>query len=489
MTTSVSPADLDEAGPSLAGRAAVTIAMQVGFYVLAFIVLAAMVGFNYVLWQLGRIHIGVIIVTAAVFVGIVKALLSMRIRYEDPFGLEVTTIEPDLAAKVVEVAATVGAQPPDAIYLVPDVNAFVTEHSSWFGLRVNKRILGVGVPLLHVTTVSELQAILGHEFGHFAGGDTKLGAMVYRGHEAARAMLSNLTEGVVGSIFVAYAKQMHRVSGSVSRQQELAADRFAVKAYGSRALSSALSKLDDASTAFEQFAQIYVAPLFDNKVHPTGLFQGFTQVYADPVRTEERSAAVEQRAKREPSPYDTHPTPAARLETLASWPEVVGTETPDERPAIDLLVAGNDSEAQLARMWADRATDHKTKPIDWQEAAAVFGKQAGTVAGFGFARPTIPAEQLAQIARWSASGDWDEPRRRLMKQIQGESSTSERLLFWLNAVVQTAIADQSSGRWNINFSGPAQLLDTSGQTIDTESIAQAFHDGRPDSALATIAAL
>ena len=489
MTVAVAPPDLDEEGPSLAGRAALTVVMQLGLYVVAVLVLLAAVGLNYVLWINGRIHFGAALGALAVFVGIIQALAAMRIKHEDPFGLDITTSEPQLAAKVAEVAETVGAEPPDAIYLVPDVNAFVSEQSSWLGLRVKKRVLGVGLPLLHVTTVSEFQAILGHEFGHFAGGDTKLGALVYRGHEAARSLATNFSEGAVSVVFVSYAKLMHRVSGSVSRQQEIAADRFAVKAYGSRALSGALAKLDDAATAFEQYGQLYIAPLFLNEVYPADLFGGFIRVYQDPARIEERSEAVRAMAQREPSPYDTHPTPSVRLETLAGWPEIVGTEMSDDRPATSLLVPDSHSAAQLSKLWADRAAGAQTREVGWGEAASLFGANVQSIAELGFTTPLSPRQQLEQVVTWSEAGNWHEPKQWLMKHVSDDSAIDELLLRWIDSVVQVAVAEHGSATWDMNFSGPVQQLDSTGARIDTTSIARAFYEGRTADAITALNAL
>ena len=38
----------------------------------------------------------------------------------------------------------------------------------------------VGLPLLHLVSERGLRAVIAHEFGHYAGGDTKLGPWIHR---------------------------------------------------------------------------------------------------------------------------------------------------------------------------------------------------------------------------------------------------------------------------------------------------------------------
>lgn len=48
----------------------------------------------------------------------------------------------------------------------------------------SKRVMGLGLPLLNALTVSELRAVLAHEFGHFVGGDTSLGKWIHKTRSA-----------------------------------------------------------------------------------------------------------------------------------------------------------------------------------------------------------------------------------------------------------------------------------------------------------------
>jgi len=51
----------------------------------------------------------------------------------------------------------------------------------------------IGLPLMQIMTVSQMRAVLAHEFGHYYGGDTKLGPWVYR---TARDDRANAAHGL-----------------------------------------------------------------------------------------------------------------------------------------------------------------------------------------------------------------------------------------------------------------------------------------------------
>ncbi|MEU6357832.1 M48 family metallopeptidase [Streptomyces sp. NPDC047072] len=79
---------------------------------------------------------------------------------------------PRLFRLVDSVAREVGTRSVDAIVVDPSVNAAVTT----YGLR--QRVLHLGLGLWSVLSPQEKVALLGHELGHYAGGDTRHGSLV-----------------------------------------------------------------------------------------------------------------------------------------------------------------------------------------------------------------------------------------------------------------------------------------------------------------------
>ena len=82
---------------------------------------------------------------------------------------------------------------PEEIYLVSDFNAWVANRGGVMGFG-SRRVMGVGLPLLQILTVSQFRAVLAHEFGHYYGGDTKLGPWVYKTRGTIGRTIGNLSQ-------------------------------------------------------------------------------------------------------------------------------------------------------------------------------------------------------------------------------------------------------------------------------------------------------
>ena len=112
-------------------------------------------------------------------------------RFEPP-GPEISANrQPTLFAELRRVAVATGEAMPAHVYVVNDVNAFVTQRGGIMGLG-SRRVMGLGMPLLRTLTVSELRAVVAHEMGHFYGGDTKLGPWIYKTRAAMGRTVQNL---------------------------------------------------------------------------------------------------------------------------------------------------------------------------------------------------------------------------------------------------------------------------------------------------------
>jgi heat shock protein HtpX len=67
----------------------------------------------------------------------------------------------------------------------------------------SRRVMGIGLPLLSILTVSELRGVLAHEFAHYYSGDTRLGPWVYKTQTTMIRTFENIGKlGSVGRIAV-----------------------------------------------------------------------------------------------------------------------------------------------------------------------------------------------------------------------------------------------------------------------------------------------
>ncbi|HEY8212124.1 MAG TPA: M48 family metallopeptidase [Myxococcaceae bacterium] len=371
-------------------RAVVALVLMILFFTLA---LAVSAGLLYGAYELGAFTIGhvrgrgiifLLLVAGGMGFGGLTVLWSILPRIDKfvPPGPELSDAEqPALFKEIRRVAAMVGQQPPAHVYLAPDVNAFVTERGGWMGIG-SRRVMGVGLGLMNLLTVSELRAVLAHEFGHFDGGDTKLGPWIYKTRGAIIRTVQNLfragaasadsdlqTVGLVltliGKPFHWFAKLYLRITHAISRAQEYSADRLAATTQGAQALVEGLKKAHRGGLAFGVYLRTELAPLLGQKRQPP-LGEGFRRfLTAEVVAEGLTKAEAEELAEGKQDPYDTHPPLRERIRNV----EALGASgvKDDPRPAVELLADVPALEAKLCAAWTEGAT---LTPIRWEESAA-----------------------------------------------------------------------------------------------------------------------
>lgn len=93
----------------------------------------------------------------------------------------------DLVRKI---AAEVGTPVPKRILLGPEVNATVSFESSLLSMFLpSRKNLRIGLGLVNVLTLSEIKAVLGHEFAHFSQKSMRLESYAYAANRIVYDML------------------------------------------------------------------------------------------------------------------------------------------------------------------------------------------------------------------------------------------------------------------------------------------------------------
>src|SRR5260370_42627074 len=94
--------------------------------------------------------------------------------------------------------------------------------------------MGLGLPLMQILSVTQLRAVLAHEFGHYYGGDTRLGPLVYNMRGSIGRTIYNLARqnSFLYKPFAWYGSGALRLTQGGSRQQEHAADELAARTVG-----------------------------------------------------------------------------------------------------------------------------------------------------------------------------------------------------------------------------------------------------------------
>jgi len=375
------------AGASLAVRAVFAIALMVGFYVLAIAVAAALVLLGWgILALLPSVRIGkamLLMLLAAgacvVAAGIVLWSVLPRIDRFKPPGPEIKAGDhPRLFAEIRAVVAATGQRMPDHVYLVSDVNAFVTQRGGIMGIG-SRRVMGIGLPLLRTLQVDELRAVLAHEMGHFYAGDTRLGPWIYKTRGGLIRTVVNLARAtqsiehwiawvfvVVQAPFRWFLTGFMRVSQAISRAQEFSADALAVRTEGARAMIGGLKKVHAADIAHSIYMRSEVLPLVMRGALPA-VGEGFTRFLANERFTKLLDeATADELASGTADPFDSHPS---LRERVAAATAIGGPHrAPDARPAIDLV-------ENAARIECDELAgrvERKLEPVSWDDIGRLW---------------------------------------------------------------------------------------------------------------------
>jgi heat shock protein HtpX len=379
------------ASPSLAGRAALAVGLMLGFYVMSFVIAGVLIYLPYAEWTYaGRLHIKLAffcILGAAI---ILWSILPRLDRFTPPGPRLEPQEHPKLFATLARIAEATHQQMPSEVYLLGEVNAWVMDRGGIMGFG-SRRVMGIGLPLLQVLSVSQLGAVLAHEFGHFHGGDTKLGPWIYKTRAAIGRTLHGLAEysSFLQKPFLWYGKTFLRLSHAVSRRQEFTADALAARTVGPRPLIEGLTLLHGAALAFDAYWSNEVAPVLSRGFQPP-VIEGFRHYLESPQIAAAVSANVNRElAEGETDPYDTHPPLRERIAALQNWPN---RETPgSDLPAISLLGDPEGLETRLLSTTANGPAAQALQSVAWDEVGwkiwaptwkAYAAKYAQALAGY-----------------------------------------------------------------------------------------------------------
>ncbi|WP_213450373.1 M48 family metallopeptidase [Rhizomonospora bruguierae] len=459
---------------SAALRAAVTVAMLVGFYVLGLVQLAVAGLLLFWIWThlhgagAAKLSWLLIVGVGAVVVGLWRAI---RATPGEPEGLPVTPEQaPELWRLVHDMAVEAGTRAPDEIRLVAEVNAAVTEDTELLGLVAGRRRLYLGVPLLQAFTVDQMRSVIAHELGHYSGSHTRLAAVAYRGRMAMGETLSRVGKwNVFGWVFKGYGLLFLLVSNAVTRRQEFEADRASVRVAGVEAATSAMREIPVVATAWDFYFGRYVAYGWELGYAPNDIFGGFAHLYA--ARTQELAELREREPDGETSRWDTHPSTAERIAAMHAMPPVA--HPVDGRPAATLLPRLGDAGLALQREVVDfgsrtilpwpEFTAASTTALVQHRADRVF-RSVARCAG-------VPEAGLADLFALVAAGRLGELTAEFFPQSARDEAAA-KFADVMDDLITLAAVRCGVAFWRHSWSEPVRAVDPAGNPVDYTEIAK-----------------
>lgn len=336
--------------------ALLSIAMVVASYVFVLLLAGACVYLPYLLLdenespglQIVALFIFGIIIAATM----VWSLIPRRQSFKAPGLLLERSTQPRLFSEIENIAAALKEPMPSEVYLIGDVNAFVADRGGFFGS--GRRVMGLGLPLLSILTVSQFRAVLAHEFAHYYGGDTSLGPWVYRAQTAivrvfqnigsigklARIAVLGLMYMVVATLMKWYFQLFLRAMSLASRQREYRADELACMVAGRQPLIDGLRAIHGAAMAWPAYWNTELAPVLKSGALP-GIAEGFSRFIAVPAVFDQiQKGIAKQIDEGKSKPYDSHPPLSARIDAARKIPRDVLSRNllrEDSHPARTLL--------------------------------------------------------------------------------------------------------------------------------------------------------
>jgi Zn-dependent protease with chaperone function len=328
--------------------------------IVALVVLGAGGGIIYGFLALGQIPIKLVLVvgffTVVSIWSVIKSIFVSTSSKDPGEKIDITS-HPKFQTVLLEVAKRIGTRPVDRVYLTPTTDVAVFERGGLFEQLTGRteRCLVLGVGVLDGFPIGAFKAVLAHEYGHFRNEDTAGGGFALAVRRSILLMAISLAQSGAATwynpawLFVSgFHKVFARISQGASRLQEILADRWAAFGYGADAFKQGLTHVIERSIRFDAHTQIALAEVIESKVALTNLYR--YEVKGERPPEKQIKKAIKEVLTAEPSPYDSHPSPAERFALIAALPKCKLDTTPDdELDAWELFADRKALEKQMTR--------------------------------------------------------------------------------------------------------------------------------------------
>ncbi|MGC4093711.1 MAG: tetratricopeptide repeat protein [Polyangiaceae bacterium] len=263
-----------------------------------------------------------------------KGVFARPVERDPGLQLDMTRY-PDLKRLLEEVARKVGTRPVDTIFMTPNASVAVFERGGLLRQLRGKseRCLILGAGVLSNMPIAQLRAILAHEYGHFSNRDTAGGGLALAVRRSLTATAINLAHSGAATRFnpawvfvTTYHSLFLRISLGASRLQEVLADRWAAFSYGSETFAAGLQHVVRRSIEFERHVEATVNEIARSKAGLANLYQHVPEPSAEQSPLE---VAFQEALTRQPTPYDSHPSPMERIELVRNSGAEARVETDD----------------------------------------------------------------------------------------------------------------------------------------------------------------
>jgi len=477
---------------SLASWAALAVVMVIGSYLVTILLAALCVYLPYLLVTVTtNIQVLILLVCGVVMAGtMLWSLVPRRDNFVPPGPPLDPARQPRLFSELESIAAALNEPMPREVYLIPDVNAWVAERGGTMGFG-SRRVMGLGLPLMQILTLAQFRAVLAHEFGHYYGGDTRLGPWVYKTRATMVRTLRNLASPsaplraltriaaarlahyLVVAGLNAYWTLFLRATQMVSRRQESRADELACWVAGSEALIEGLCSIEKASAAMQAFWQTELAPALQAGYRPP-IAEGFALFVGAPGVAKALSAHLDTALRKTTTDrYATHPPLHARIAAVRSLPSKIPAGS-DAR-AIALVDGLDTLELELLQARMPALKPAALRIVQWEKVGVdvYIPLWRGFVAGFAPLLAGVTVESLPDAASNLAdlSSRMRDPKGMLLTREQRASRAAT--LLWMSFAL--ALIDHG---WELRAQPGESYLKRDGVPISPPALIGEMQSGK-----------
>ncbi|MGZ8780294.1 MAG: M48 family metalloprotease [Thermoanaerobaculia bacterium] len=458
---------------SLRRRAFIAVALTIGFYAFALLLSFALLFATYaqIAWA-DDVNGRALFFCLIGGLVILWSIIPRFERFKAP-GPELKPDEhPELFAILRDVAAATHQEMPRDVYLIPEVNAYVSHRGSFS----SRRIMGLGLALMQTVSIPQLRAIVAHEFGHYCNDDLAFAGWIYRTRVAIEKTADRLSSLdfmflVLYAPFRLYAKVFVRITRAISRAQELAADRLAASVAGAEEMVAALVVTQRAGYAYQSYYQNEIVPVLSWGFRAP-FAAGFARFLGAPPIAKLVNQQLDDHLDHEETAVDdTHPALRVRAAELGVSARALCLSE-DAPRAVSLL-------RDLPRLEADLVNGFFAEPAGAPALNDIAWEEAGT-------RVFLPVWQQSAMKHAEALREFTAPRLAdalpfVAKQVQA-SNDEDRTFVAAQAVAAAFAVRLHDLGWMCDATpGKPVAFTRDGCTIEPFEVVHRIHDGKLDS--------
>ncbi|MBR7780294.1 M48 family metallopeptidase [Undibacterium rugosum] len=341
-------------------RAILIVALWLGFWLIALSLIAGLVWIPYTQIHFRSLNFsGVLAAIAALSLAYALRPRWQKKQHANQVHLLQRDQAPALYALLENIAASLEIKAKVNIQLIAAASAYISPERNWLG-QIRSLEVGLGLPLLSTLSERELSTVIAHEFGHFVGGDLSLGPWIYRTRASIANTVYDLDDSIffLDLLFLSYGKWFLRISASISRSQEFAADALAAQKFGSAASRAALEKVHLIDPMWSAYLDHELGAALQRGAK-VPIFDGFRRFCKPGIRRAEVIKSIQRSENTTKTEFDTHPTLAERIQAICPGSE------PGMPPLAECLhLTGG--EAATEQAWYQSWSQQEIKEVSWE---------------------------------------------------------------------------------------------------------------------------